>query len=51
MKKVIITRAQLNEVEDALKTQVTFTGNNANEMGNNAQEKYNDATRTGLKPK
>ena len=50
MKKVIITRAQLNEVEDALKTQVTFTGNNANEMGNNAQEKYNDATRTGLKP-
>lgn len=50
MKKVIITRAQLNEVEDVLKTQVTFTGNNANEMGNNAQEKYNDATRTGLKP-
>ena len=50
MKKVIITRAQLNEVEDALKTQVTFTGNNANEMGNNAQEKYNDATRAGLKP-
>ena len=41
---------KLNEVEDALKTQVTFTGNNANEMGNNAQEKYNDATRAGLKP-
>ena len=50
MKKIIITRSQLNEVEDVMKTQVTFTGSNANEMGNNAQEKYNDATRTGLKP-
>lgn len=33
-----------------MKTKVTFTGNNANEMGTNAQEKYNNAIRTGLKP-
>ena len=53
MKKIIITRKQLNKVNEDIadnsKTQVTFTGNNANEMGNNAQEKYNDATRSGLK--
>lgn len=35
---------------DNLKTQVTFTGNNANEMGANAQEKYNDAVSGGLNP-
>lgn len=51
MKKIIITRSQLFEgLGDNLKTQVTFTGDNANEMGNNAQEKYNDAVRGGLKP-
>lgn len=49
MKKVIITRSQLNEVMDSQKTKVAFTGNNAVEMGNNAQEKYNDALRSGLK--
>ena len=49
MKKIIITRSQLNEVMDSQKTQVAFTGNNAVEMGNNAQEKYNDALRSGLK--
>lgn len=50
MKKIIITRSQLNEVMDSQKTNVTFTGSNAQEMGNNAQEKYNDAVRSGLKP-
>jgi len=50
MKKIIITRSQLNEVMDSQKTQVTFTGANANELGTNAQEKYNDAISTGLKP-
>lgn len=51
MKKIIITRSQLFEgLGDNLKTQVTFTGNNANEMGANAQEKYNDAINGGLKP-
>lgn len=50
MKRIIITRSQLNEVMDSQKTQVVFDGNNANEMGVNAQEKYNDAIRSGLKP-
>ena len=50
MKRIIITRSQLNEVMDSQKTQVTFTGTNANELGANAQEKYNDALSTGLKP-
>ena len=35
---------------DSQKTKVNFTGSNANEMGANAQEKYNDAVRSGLKP-
>ena len=35
---------------DSKKTVVTFTGNNANEMGTNAQEKYNDAIKAGLTP-
>lgn len=40
---------QLKEVMDSQKTAVNFTGSNASEMGVNAQEKYNDALRTGLK--
>ena len=39
----------VNEVMDSNKTNVTFTGSNPNEMGVNAQEKYNDALRSGLK--
>lgn len=50
MKKIIITKSQLNEIMDSKKTVVTFTGNNANEMGTNAQEKYNDAIKAGLTP-
>ena len=41
---------KINEVMDNQKTVVSFDGTNANEMGTNAQEKYNDALRTGLKP-
>lgn len=53
MKKMIITKKQMNLLEgvmDSEKTEVAFTGNNANELGTNAQEKYNDAVRAGLKP-
>lgn len=50
MKRIIITRSQLNEVMDSQKTKVTFDGTNASDLGANAQEKYNDAIRTGLKP-
>ena len=50
MKKIILTWHQLNEVMDSQKTQVSFNGSNANEMGANAQEKYNDALNAGLKP-
>lgn len=32
-----------------MKTQVTFGGDNATEMGANAQEKYNDARKNGIK--
>ena len=39
----------VNEVMDSKKTQVVFNGSNANEMGVNAQEKYNDALKSGLK--
>lgn len=49
MKKLIITRNQLNELMDSNKSIVTFTGNNANELGVNAQEKYTDALNGGLK--
>ncbi len=45
-----ISESKINEVMDSQKTQVVFDGNNANEMGVNAQEKYNDAIRSGLKP-
>lgn len=49
-KRVIMTREQLKEaIKDSQKTQVSFDGNDANEMGANAQEKYNDALRSGLK--
>lgn len=41
---------KVNEVMDSQKTLVNFDGSNANELGANAQEKYNDALRTGLKP-
>ena len=41
---------QVTEVTDNQKTKVVFDGNNANELGINAQEKYNDAIRSGLKP-
>ena len=40
---------KLTEVMDSQKTNVNFTGSNAAEMGTNAQEKYNDALRAGLK--
>lgn len=53
MKRMIITDKQaklLESVMDQDKTQVAFNGNNANELGTNAQEKYNDALRGGLKP-
>lgn len=50
MKKLIITESQLFELlGDGDKSQVQFTGQNAMELGQNAQEKYNDATRAGLK--
>ena len=45
-----ISESKINEVMDSQKTQVVFDGNNANELGINAQEKYNDAIRSGLKP-
>lgn len=45
-----ISESKINEIMDSQKTQVVFDGNNANEMGVNAQEKYNDAIRSGLKP-
>jgi hypothetical protein len=49
-KRVILTREQLKEaIMDSQKTQVSFDGSDANEMGANAQEKYNDALRSGLK--
>ena len=44
-----ISESKINEVMDSQKTQVVFDGNNANELGINAQEKYNDAIRSGLK--
>lgn len=49
-RRIVISMSQLNEIMDNQKTSVTFDGDNANELGANAQEKYNDATRTGLKP-
>ena len=49
MKKLIITESQLFELlGDGDKSQVQFTGQNAMELGQNAQEKYNDATKAGL---
>lgn len=48
MKKIIITKSQLNEIMDSKKSLVTFNGNNATELGVNAQEKYNDALRGGF---
>lgn len=50
MKKIIVTKTQLKEIMDSQKTQVVFNGSNANELGINAQEKYNDAIKSGLKP-
>lgn len=48
-KRVILTAKQLNEIMDNQKSVVNFTGGNANEMGTNAQEKYNDALHSGFK--
>ena len=47
-KRIIISPKQLNEIMDNKKTTITFTGSNANELGQNAQEKYSDALRAGL---
>jgi len=40
---------RLTEIMDSQKTVVTFNGTNPNELGANAQAKYNDALKTGLK--
>ena len=37
------------DIPDSKKSIVNFDGTNANDMGVNAQEKYNDALKTGLK--
>ena len=53
MKKLIITEEHLRlleDVADSKKTEVAFTGNNANELGANALEKFNDAKKAGLGP-
>lgn len=49
-KRIIITASQLNEVMDNEKTKVQFTGTNASDLGKNAQAKYDDAIRSGLRP-
>lgn len=48
-RKIILTTKQLNEIMDNQKTVVSFGGNSATEMGMNAQAKYDDAIRSGLK--
>lgn len=52
MKKLVITHKQLQLLEglgDDRKSLVQFDGDNANQLGNNAQEKFDDALRSGLK--
>lgn len=50
-KKIIVSKEQLLEgIMDTNKTEIVFDGNNASEMGANAQNKYNDALRAGIKP-
>lgn len=50
MKRIMITRKQLREVVEAQKTNVMFDGQTPSEMGVNAQEKYDDALRAGIRP-
>lgn len=49
IKRIILTRTQLNEIMDNMKTNVTFTGSTPTEMGANAKQEYNDAIGSGLK--
>ena len=50
MKKVILNSKQLTRCINEEQSVISFTGDNAQEMGKNAAEKYNDAVRAGIKP-
>lgn len=54
MKRISITESQLwllKEIADSQKTEITFTGNTGSEMGYNAQNAVNDASKSGLNTK
>lgn len=49
IRRIIITKDQLNEVMDSKKTTVTFTGDTPTELGANAQKELTDALGSGLR--